>query len=100
MTIVTPLVRAARRIGNIFMQAGPVGIGYAVSLYLKQRRMDRLMYCIDRENELHRRMRHNLNIELNDAIFAHQATQVAAATFWRHCEKTNNAAAAALGCAK
>lgn len=99
MTIVTPLVRAARRVVNIFMQAGPVGIGYAVSLFFKQRRMDRLLYCIDRENELHRRMRHNLNVELNDAIFDHKATQVAAATFWKHCEKTNDAAAA-LGCAK
>lgn len=95
MKFVATIASHARRVGSIFLEAGPVGLGYAVSLYMKQRRMNRIESCIDSENELHRQMKANLRTELNDAIADHQATQIAAATFWAHCKKTNDLAAAA-----
>lgn len=91
MIDLTAIAAKAARAKSIFLHAGPVGLIYACQLWWYQRRMTHLEMCIARENELHRINKANLRNGLNQSIYDYQATQVAAAVFWRHCEKQNTA---------
>lgn len=81
------LFKAAHRIGRTFMHYGPLGLFYTARQAWLAHRTRRLQLFIDREKELHRAMVSNLNVEMNMLIGQQQALRVAAAHFFRHCEK-------------
>lgn len=82
-----PLFKAVHHIGRTFMHYGPLGLFYAARQSWLAHRTRRLQICIDREKELHRAMVRNLNVEMNMLIGQQQALRVAAAHFFRYCEK-------------
>lgn len=77
----------ARRIGNLYLVGGPVGLLYALKLAYIKRRQAQVVLYISREKELNRAHLAALNHELTQLVTEQQRTSVAAAQFWNWCEK-------------
>ncbi|MBX3588829.1 MAG: hypothetical protein KF796_19530 [Ramlibacter sp.] len=75
------------RLFQVVLLGGPVGVIYAAKLWWLRRRAAQISLYIHREHELHRASLASLNRELNAVIGAQQSTNVAAAQFWRWCDR-------------
>lgn len=83
----TRLGGAVAQLAQPFLLGGPVGVFYAVKLAWLRARAARISLYIHREQELHRANLKALNHELNEVISAEQGANIAAAQFWRWCDK-------------
>jgi len=82
----THLARAAQaacRAGTVYLAGGPVGVFYALRLARLRRRLAQVSLHLHCENELHRENLRVINFELDTLVRAQQATNQAAAEFWR-----------------